>query len=220
MIFITSCDKEVIRLNGNINGVSDSDSHILVKVKSRTGQKERILDTIQMKKGEFEFYTKAIKPPVKLTFLTEDSCELDIWVGEYGSKTIEAKIHPKVESKVLGSFFCDELIRMNNNLQQMYLEPIKNKEKEARILSEIGERKVLSEENKLRLLKLNKNINSAIRLRKKSILKTARKNSNNPVAIALMCQEFDRLTSHQKKECYKYLSKSFGDTGLNWQMKN
>ena len=47
-----------------------------------------------------------------------------------------------------------------------------------------------------------------------------RKNKQNPVAIALMCQEYERLTTYQKKECLKYLGESFSDTGLNWQMKH
>jgi len=217
IIFITSCDQEVIRLKGKLQGAPELESYLVVKMKSMYGYNERILDTIDMSNGQFKFYNKTIKPPIKLTFETKDSCEFDIWVGEYGTKTITGEIHPKIECKVMGSFFYDELKRMNNNLQQMYLDPVNDKVEEAQVLKEI---KVPSEVSKLRLSKLKKDINMAYRLRKKSILKTARKNPNNPVAIALMCQEFQRLTSHQKKECYKYLSKSFGDTGLNWQMKN
>lgn len=217
IIFISSCDQEVINLKGNLQGTPELESYLIVKMKSMHCSNERILDTIDLSNGKFKFYNKSIKPPVKLTFVTEDSCEFDIWVGEYGLKTITGAIHSKIGCEVFGSFFYDELKRMNNNLEQMYLDPVKDKVEEALLLKGIKE---LSEESKLRLSKLEKDIKSAYTLRKKSILKTARKNSNNSVAIALMCQEFERLTSHQKKECYKYLSKSFGDTGLNWQMKN
>jgi ribosomal protein L16/L10AE len=57
-------------------------------------------------------------------------------------------------------------------------------------------------------------------LRKKSILKTVRKNLNNPVSMGLLYDEFARLTKWQKEEAKRYMTRYFSDTGLNWQMKN
>ncbi len=219
-ILFSSCDKEVIKLHGNIKEVANLDSYLVVKIKSLTSNKERILDTIDINDGKFEFYSKSIKPPVKLTFTCADSTEFDVWVGEYGTKTIEVKKDSLYDVKVLGSFFCDELQRMRKNLNKMYIAPIKEKEIEVAMLEELAKQDELSEEDEIHLAGLKKTIKTAYRLRKKSILKTVRKNKRSPVAVALMCQEYKRLVSHQKKECLKYLSKSFGDTGLNWQMKN
>lgn len=109
---------------------------------------------------------------------------------------------------------------MNENLNKMYIEPIKEKELEAVKLKELEKLEKLSDADAIYLSKIKKDIKMAYRLRKKSILKTVRKHAQNPVAVALMCQEYDRLTSHQKKECLKYLNRTFSDTGLNWQMKN
>lgn len=217
MLGLSSCNKEVVKLKGKFKDVNKSDFHLVVKMKSRTHIKEQILDTIDVRDGEFEFYSNVIKPPVKLTFTTPDSIGFDVWAGEYGTKTLEINKDSLYDVKVLGSFFCDELQRMNKNLNQMYIHPIKEKELELDKLSEMNE---LSNEEEVHLAKLKKDIKKAYRLRKKSILKTVRKNTQNPVAVALMCQEYERLTPHQKKECLKYINRSFSDTGLNWQMKN
>lgn len=220
MFLLSSCNKEVIRLQGNYKDVDNTDSYLVVKMYSLAGSKEYIIDTVAVSEGEFEFYSKLIKPPVKLTFTSDDSSEFEAWVGEYGTKTLEIKKGPKYEAKVIGSFFCDELQRMNKNLYKMYIAPVKKKELEAAQLSMLADNETLSEKDEIYLADLKKDIKMAYRLRKKSILKTVRKNTQNPVALALMCQEYERLTSHQKKECFKYLSRTFADTGLNWQMKN
>lgn len=220
LFLLSSCDKEVIRLKGYYEDVANTDSYLVVKIQSHTGDKEQIIDTVTVRKGEFEFNSRLIKPPVKLTFLSDDSSEFEVWIGEYGTKNLEIKRGAKYEAKIIGSFFCDELQRMNKNLDKMYIEPIKEKELKAADLGMLAENEKLSEEDEIYLAELKKAIKMAYRLRKKSILTTVRKNKQSPVAVALMCQEYERLTSHQKKECLKYLSRTFGDTGLNWQMKN
>ncbi|MDE5423894.1 DUF4369 domain-containing protein [Ancylomarina sp. DW003] len=217
---LSSCSTEAIKLKGEFKNFTNSDSYMVVKIKSRTLLKEQILDTIDLSDGKFEFYSKAIKPPVKLTFMFPDSAEFEVWVGEYGTKTLEVKNESLFNVKVVGSFFCDELQRMNKNLYKMYIDPIKEKEVEVARLEKLANLEELSEEDDMSLYSLKKDIKMAYRLRKKSILKTVRKHAQNPVAVALMCQEYDRLTSHQKKECLKYLNRTFSDTGLNWQMKN
>jgi hypothetical protein len=216
-----SCDQEVIKLKGNIKGASSSDSYLIVKMKSISNNKEQILDTIDFVQGKFEFYSKSVKPPVKLTLVTYEGYEFDVWVGEYGTKMIEGNCQPKYECRVIGSFFFDELQRVSNTYNKMYLEPIKDK---IGVISKLNlqlENGVeLTVEEEERKGTLEKDCKTAYRLRKRSILKTVRKNPNNPVAVALMTEEYARLTSHQKKECLKYLNKSFSDSGLNWQMKN
>lgn len=218
MFFMTSCDKEVIKIKGEIDGLNDS--QLILKMNGASGMDCKIINSITCKNGEFNFKLKNIKPPVKLTLHVNDSLESDIWLGEYGSIIIKGKCESKFECKVIGSFFCDELQRMNTNLNKMYINPIKEKELEVtHLLKFTVDRKLSSSEN-FRLAELKKDVKKAYRLRKKSILKTVRKNKQSPVAVALMCQEYARLTSYQKKECLKYLSRSFSDTGLNWQMKN
>lgn len=218
---LLSCNKESIKIKGNIKGVSGSNTQLIVKMKSGTSNKEHILDTIDFVQGEFEFYNKGIKPPVKLTFVTADSCEFDVWLGEYGTKTVEGICQPKLECKVLGSFFCDELERVSATYNKMYLEPIKDKITDLQVFNlsiENGE-ELTENEQKLKC-ELEKALKTAKRLRKKSILKTVRKNPSNAVSMGLMYEEFDNLTSWQKEEALKYMAKYFSDTGLNWQMKN
>lgn len=218
MFFITSCDKEVIKIKGKIDGLSDSE--LILKMDGVSGKNFKIVSSFICENGEFNFELKDIKPPVKLTFLVNDSLESDIWVGEYGSIKIEGKYETVLECQVVGSFFCNELQRMSKNLYEMYIGPIKEKEIKIAHLMMLPDNEKLSEEDEIHLEEFKKSVKTAYRLRKKSILKTVRKNKQNPVAVALMCEEYERLTSHQKKECLKYLSRSFSDTGLNWQMKN
>lgn len=218
MFFITGCDKEVIKIKGKIDGLSDN--QLILKMDGVSGKGCKVINSFTCENGEFNFKLKDIKPPVKLTLHVNDSLESDIWLGEYGSITIEGKYGPMFECQVIGSFFCDELQRMNKNLNEMYIAPIKEKELELAHLMSLADSEKLPEKAEIYLDELKKDVKTAYKLRKKSILKTVRKNTQSPVAVALMCQEFERLTSHQKKECLKYLSRSFSDTGLNWQMKN
>ena len=217
--FITSCDKEVVKIKGHIEGLNDS--RLMIRMEGLSGNVDKVLNSCICENGEFNFKLKDIKPPVKLILNVNDSLESDIWVGEYGVITMEGKCnHAIFECKVIGSFFCHELQRMNKNLNKMYIAPIKEKQIEVSRLKELSKLGELSEIDDMYLAKLKKEIKIAYRLRKKSILKTVRKNTQSPVAIALMCQEYERLTAYQKKECLKYLSRTFADTGLNWQMKN
>lgn len=218
MFFMTSCDKEVIKIKGKIDSLGNS--QLIFKMDGVSGMDCKIINSITCENGEFNFKLKNIKPPVKFTIYVNDSLESDIWVGEYGVTTIEGKYGSIFKCNVVGSFFCNELQRMNENLNKMYIEPIKEKELEAIKLKELEKLEKLSDADAIYLSKIKKDIKMAYRLRKKSILKTVRKHAQNPVAVALMCQEYDRLTSHQKKECLKYLNRTFSDTGLNWQMKN
>lgn len=220
-IIITSCNKEVIKVHGSIKGGEYLDSYLVVKMKSKTSNKEHILDTIDFVLGEFDFYSKSIKPPVKLTFVTADSNEFDIWLGEYGTKTVEGNCQPKIECKVLDSFFCDELERVSAIYNKMYLEPIKDKvEMLATLNFRVENGEELSENEQKLKCELEKALKTAKRLKKKSILKTVRKNPGNPVSMGLMYEEFDNLTSWQKEEALKYMANYFSDTGLNWQIKN
>ncbi len=217
-LILCSCNKEEFKLIGKISPAADG--HISIIMKSRTGMKEHFIETVPLVEGEFEFHSKTIKPPVKLTFLVSDSSHFDVWIGEYGTKTIQVTKDDIYDIKMEGSFFFSELNRMNTSLYNMYIKPIEKKEIEAAEILELEEIGYLTATSQIRLDKLSKSIKTAYKLRKKSILKTVRKNKQNPVAVALMCQQYDRLTKHQKKECFKYLSKTFGDTGLNWQMNN
>lgn len=219
-VLLISCNKEIIMLKGEFKNLTNLESHIVVKVKSQSQLKEQILDTIELNEGKFEFYSNTIKPPMKLTFMLADSTEFEAWVGEYGTKTLEVKKDSLRDVKVIGSFFCDELQRMNTNLNKMYVQSVEWKEDQVFKLEELAKLEDLSDEDDMRIYALRKDIKKAYLCRKKSILKTVRKAPQNPVAVALMCQEYERLTSRQKQECLKYLSRSFSDTGLNWQMKH
>ncbi len=217
-VLLTSCDKELVIMKGTIQ--DQSIKTLVVKAISSSGNKEKVIDTLEVSEGKFKLRLKSLKPPVKLTFCINDSTSFEAWAGEYGTLTLEVSTDPKIECKASGSFFNDELNRMNRNLYKMYIYPIRMKEMEVAKLEKIEETEKLTEEDSRILMAFRKDIKTAYKLRKKSIVKTARKNKQNPVAISLMCQEYDRLFSHQKKECNKYLSSSFSDTGLNWQMKN
>lgn len=177
-VFI-SCDKEVIKIKGRID--NPVTNQFVLKIKGLSGENERILDTIKCVNGEINFKIKAIKPPAKLTLFFNDNFKSDIWVGEYGTKTIEGICQQQLECKVLGSFFYDELQRILATYNKMYLESVKDKRTDLQVFNlriENGE-ELTENEQKLKS-EFEKALKTAKRLRKKSILKTVRKNQETP----------------------------------------
>ena len=78
----------------------------------------------------------------------------------------------------------------------------------------------LSDEDEDRLYQYRAEIKKAYKHHKKSVLSTFRKNPQNRIAMALLFDEYERLTSWQKEEYLKNAQKYFSDSGLNWQLKN
>lgn len=219
LILLTACNKEAIKLEGELK--SSSEQFLIVKMKSLSGKKERILDTIDVNNGKFKFKTSIVKPPVKFTFSTADSCEFDFWIGEYGNKLVTINPKGDCKAKVTGSFFNDELNRVQDTYNKMYINPIESKLAFLdKLNKDIDNGITLNPGQEALKLELEQESKKAYRLRKKSILKTIRKAPQNPISMALFYDEFEALTSWQKEEAQKYMTKYFSDTGLNWQFKN
>ncbi len=214
-----ACDKEVVVVKGKFDGVCGNE--LVVKMKGLSGKHEKILDTVSCKNGEFEFKIKMIKPPLNLLLCLNDSVYTNLWIGNFGSKSVSWNGTFNSECKVEGSFFADEINRIQDVYNKMYLNPISSKiETLSNLNKRVGMGEVLTSGEEQIKFVIENEIKKANGLRKKSILKTVRKNPNNPVSMALLAEEFDKLTTWQKKEAKKYMSKYFSDTGLNWQIKN
>ena len=217
LTILSSCNKEVVHIKGELKGFNNST--VELKLNTRSGQEKIIASGIEVTDQKFDVDIDKIKPPFKLTLVLDSLSHVDFWVFKYGKLCFDLDASNLSEIKIHDCFENTELSRVNETYNTMYLNPLKE-QMDWIANYEVLKHKETNEADETKLERYKAQIKKAYRLRKKSILKTVRKNTQSPVAVALMCQEYERLTSHQKKECFKYLNRTFADTGLNWQMKH
>jgi hypothetical protein len=208
-----SCNKESIRISGKIEGVGDS--KIELKLNTKSEKSKTILSDVQLKDGAFDAFIENVKPPFKMTLVVDAEKEYDIWIFRYGKFNFE--IDKKELVIVNNSFENTEYDRILRKYQKAYMDSLADK------ISWVQTHKSeenLCEEDEGKLFKYRKEIKKAVTLRKKSILSTYRNEPQNPIAMALIFDEFENLTSWQKEECLKNASKYFSDCAVNWQLKN
>lgn len=213
-----ACNREKLKVEGNIKNAKDG--VVLVKMKSHNKVGDKILDTLTLESGDFDFYSEEIKPPVKLTFIVNDDEEFDVWLGKYGSYNIKGEQGELKNVEVNPSLLHTEINEIQQQFYDWYISPVQDKidwlnsqEKE------IKSGKVLNTEEQFKKMELEKEVRKARKLRRKSIVKTVRKNPQSIVSLALVNEEFDSLVPRHQKEMIKILRRKFGDTALFWQLK-
>lgn len=212
-----ACNPEKIKIEGHIKNAKDG--VVLVKMKSHNKFGERILDTLILESGDFDFYSKAIKPPVKLTFIVEDKEEFDVWLGNYGSFHIVGEQGKLKNVRVNPSSLHTEINRIHEQFYDWYIKPVQDKiDWLNAIEKERQGGKVLNNEETVQKIKFEVDVNKARKLRRLSIVKTVRKNPSSEVALALVNEEYNSLFPRHQKEMIKLLKRKFSDTALFWQL--
>ncbi len=215
---LAACNPEKLKVEGNIKNAKDG--VVLVKMKSHNKVGDKILDTLKLVSGDFDFYSKEIKPPVKLTFIVNDDEEFDLWLGKYGSYNIKGEQGKLKNIEVDPSLLHTEINKIQKQFYDWYINPVQDKidwlnsqEKEIR------RGKVLNSEELLKKMEFEKEVKKAYKIRRMSIVKTVRKNPGSDVALAIVNEEFNNLVPRHQKEMIKLLRRKFGDTALFWQIK-
>lgn len=212
-LLLTSCNKEVVSVKGKISGIEDSKVELVLK--GINGKEKVLAADLPLNNVEFKVRVEQQKPPFKLTVKINEEKEVDCWVFRYGDFDFE--IDEKGTLKVNNSLENSEFDRISKNYTKMYFAKVDVKEQWVR---ENEVKESLSAEDEEKLFQFRKDIKKAYKLRKKSVLSTFRQNPQNRIAMALLVDEFEHLTSWQKKECLKTAQKYYSDCGINWQLKN
>jgi hypothetical protein len=156
-----------------------------------------------------------MKPPFKMALIIDGEEKYDLWVFRYGSFDFE--ITENGNLLVNGSKENTEYDRITKSYQKMYFGPLKEKMEWVKSHEKIED---LNQDEEFTLFDYKKEIKKAYKLRKKSVLSTYRKNPQNRIAMALLFDEYERLTTWQKEECLKTAQKYYSDCGINWQLRN
>ncbi len=214
LLGLVSCNEESVKITGEIKGFEGTEMSLYLK--SKAGAKEMVLENVEVDKGEFKIAFDGMKPPLKLTLDMGNDKTVDFWVFKYGKMSVEFDASDLSDLTIKNSFENDELKRINDTYDKMYLTPLKEdikwiKENQLLDLKEADQEKLAIKEAK---------VEKAKQLRRKAILSTVRKSPKNPIAMALFFDEFETLTSWQKEECNKTSQKYYSDTKMNWQLKN
>lgn len=213
LLILCSCDRESIKISGKISGIDNA--NIELSLKTKGGDEKVLLDEIKTEAGTFDAYLENEKPPFKLTVIIDSLRQVDFWVFKYGKFNFELDAN-ELDIKINDSFENSELKRVNKTYDNMYLKPLKEQIDWVAKYNELEH----NEADQEKLERYKKQIKKAYKLRRKSILKTVRKAPQNPIAMALFFDEFENLTSWQKKECLKLVQKYYSDAGVSWQLKH
>lgn len=214
IVSLCSCDKEYVRITGKLNGFESS--KVELSLRSKEGIKKVLLTDINVNDGKFIAILNQVKPPLKLTLVIDKEKEVDFWIFKYGTLNFELDSNNMFSLRLDDSSENAELTRVRETYDEMYLDPLRTQ------IDWVStyENQELTKLDEDKLEKYKEQIDKAYRLRKKSILKTIRKNPQNPIAMALFYDEFNSLTSWQKEECLKISQKYYSDTEMNWQLRN
>jgi hypothetical protein len=186
-----------------------------LKLRSQKGKEQSLQSDIEIGKEGFEIRLDNVKPPCKISLVIDGEKEYQFWLFRYGNFHVQINDEESVE--VYDSMENSEYDRISKGYHRMYLEPLEEKIK---WVKETVEKDKLSDDDEVILFSYRNEIDKALKLRKKSVLSTFRKNPQNRIAIALMFDEYERLTSWQKEECLKTAQKYYSDCGINWQLRN
>ena len=213
VIFLSSCNQESLKLSCQIKGFESSVAEL--KLKSQSGNELILLSNIEIDKEGFTAYLENVKPPCKISLNIDGDKEYSFWVFRYGK--FDFQIDENETLEVYNSMENTEYDRILKSYEKMYFGPLKEK---IEWVKENGQNEELSQDEEFVLFDYKNEIKKAYKLRKKSVLSTFRKNSQNRIAVALLFDEYQRLTSWQKEECLKNAQKYYSDCGINWQLKN
>lgn len=213
-LMLFSCNKEKVYIHGSTIGKDNQLVQLVLK--SANGKERLVKSDVELDDNQFETDLEGLKPPFKLTVRLKNDNEIDFWIFRYGSFDV-ALDSEKDEVKFNKSFENCEYNRIQANYKKMYF--LSLEDKIDWIKAHEG-RKDLNTDEEFQLYEYQDELKKAIKLRKKSVLSTFRKSPQNRIAMALLFDEYERLTSWQKKECSKSVQKYFSDCGINWQLRN
>jgi hypothetical protein len=186
-----------------------------LKLKSQKGQEQSLQSDIEIDEEGFDAFLENVKPPCKISLIIDGEKEYQFWLFRYGKYDLQIDENESVA--VCNSMENTEYDRITKNYQKMYFDPVKEK---MAWVEKNEQNENLSEDEEYILADYQKEIRKAYKLNKKSVLSTFRKNPQNRIAIALMFDEYERLTSWQKEECLKTAQQYYSDCGINWQLRN
>lgn len=216
-IFFISCNRESIKIKGEIEGLADGS--LIIKMRTNKKIREKCLDTVQISGSKFKYKSDLIKPPVKLTAWVNDTCEFDIHVGMYGSIQIHGSLQELKRIQIENDDLSREYWAYYNRLDLAYIQPIRAKIKWINDKNDLSRKGVEpSSEDKLLMEKYHKDILKAFSKRRMSIVKTARKNPTSKVMMAIIQKEYKKLNKRHKAEMKKLFGKRYSDTAMYWQM--
>ena len=213
VIGLCSCNKESVKLSVQMKGMESSVAEL--QLKSQNGKEQILQSKIDIDEEGFDTYLDNVKPPCKLTLLVDGKKKCSFWLFRYGKFQVQIDENDSVE--VCDCMENTEYTRIANGYEKMYLAPLKEKIEWVKKHEQTDQ---LSQDEEFILFDYRTEIGKAYKLRKKSVLSTFRKNPKNRIAIALMFDEYERLTSWQKEECLKTAQKYYSDCGINWQLRN
>lgn len=212
-LLLFSCKQESIKLSVQMKGMESSVAEL--KLKSKKGHEQSLQSDIEIDEEGFDAFLENVKPPCKISLIIDGEKEYQFWLFRYGKYDLQIDENESVT--VYNSMENTEYDRITKNYQKMYFDPVKEK---MAWVEKNEQNENLSEDEEYILADYQKEIRKAYKLNKKSVLSTFRKNPQNRIAIALMFDEYERLTSWQKEECQKTAQKYYSDCGINWQLRN
>ena len=214
-INLVSCNKEKIEIKGDFK--NETGEYVCFKLKGVSQEEKIVKDSVKVEDQQFSCWINNCKPPFKICLSTQEGKEYFFWIFKYGEIKVSLDENALVPVQVIGDFENKERKRILENYEKMYISPL---HEEVRWYNEIVAKEEHSSQEMFELGEIKKKIKKAKKLRKKSILSTFRKNPKHLVAMALVYDEFDHLTSWQQNECMKNAKKYYSDCGIFWQLKH
>lgn len=218
-IICFACNKNTVKIKGEIAGLKDGE--IVMKMKTNKKIGEKCLDTLKVEEGEFKYYSKTIKPPVRFTAWVNDSCEFDIYIGKYGSFDVTGTLADLKQIQINDDDLASEYYAYCSRLDTGYIEPIKSKIEWVKQKNlEIDKGIEISQKDEFMMFDYEKAIKKAQSRRRMAIVKTVRANPASKVMLAVIQKEYNAFNKRHKAEMKKIFAKRYSDTALYWQLLN
>ena len=216
--FLAGCNKEKIIVEGKFTNLDEETFD--VKMISVTGKTEKSFGKVKVEGGEIILKVENISPPVKFTFTGDSVKTFHIWVDQFGKTAFEASCNEKIKILWVDNFMSKELKKIKLSYHEKYIVNVEDYFPMIVTLQKKLDNHSITDEE-LRLLdKIEPKVKKAKKLYKKNVLATFRASPLNPIALALMFDEWEQMTSWQKDEVKKAAFKSCPGSGLYWQLSH
>ena len=217
LLITVSCDKEKVTIKGEMKGCEDCELQVMMNALSDSASID--LGTTAIEDGKLKFKTKNITPPAKISFMKDSVKLFDIWVEKFGNTVFEAENNYGIKINWVDNFLSKEIKRIKESYHEQYIQGI---EKHIVLVDSLNKRCLetqdLTDQEMITLDSLELVVKKGKRLYRKNIISTFRATKLNAIAIALVVDEWNLLTSWQRKEVKKSAFKKYPHTGMYWQI--